>query len=75
MEKALENQIGFLKVPKLQLIQLELKCTKNAFKHGTEGNRKKTPAIEEIKISITNVAEVGEIFNSRSNTKQRRNHF
>lgn len=40
-EKALESQIGFLKGPKLQLIQLELKWIKNTFKRGTKANKKK----------------------------------
>lgn len=74
-EKALESQIGFLKGPKLQLIQLELKWIKNTFKRGTKANKKKISPIEEIKVSISNVADMGEIFNSWSHTKQRRNHF
>ena len=67
--------MGFLKAPKLQLIEQELKWTKNAFKHGTKGNKKNTSAIAEIKVSIFNVADFGGIFNSWNNTKQRRNHF
>lgn len=41
----------------------------------TKANRKKTLAIEGIKLSIPDGAEVGEIFNLWSNTDQRRNHF
>lgn len=56
MKKALENQIDFLKVPKLQL---ELKWSRNAFKHGTKANKKKISAIVEIKVSVFNVADFG----------------
>lgn len=72
MKKALESQMDFLKVPK---IQRELKWSKNAFKHGTKANKKKISAIVEIEVSVFNVADFGEIFNSWNNTKQRRNHF
>lgn len=64
LKKALESQMGFLKVPKLQLIQLELKRTKNTFNHRTKASKKKISAIEEIKVSISNVTDIDEIFNS-----------
>lgn len=64
--------MDFLKVSKLQL---ELKWSRNAFKHGTKANTKKISAIVEIKVSVFNVADFGEIFNCWNNTKQRRNHF